>query len=134
VKRYAFTLFALLAACGGGSSAPPASAPTSNVSPSPAPPANAPAASPSSFSFSSGTEQNLTVTESGYTGTFTESDTCNPYSGEIASVVAGAHSAGSATYAVTPVGAGACAIRVTDTAGNATAVNVTVSTAAITVQ
>lgn len=139
MKRYALTLVALLAACGGGSapstlavsaSASPSTTATPTGSPTQA---AAPAASPSSLAFESGSAQNVTVTESGYTGSFTESDTCNPASGKIASVVASATSTGSATYAVTPIAAGTCTITVLDTASHATAVNVTVSTAAITV-
>jgi hypothetical protein len=135
MKRYAFMLVALLGACGGGSSAV---APTLTTTPSPSPGGSvtsaSPAASPSSLAFSSGTAQNVTVTESGYVGAFTESDTCSPYAGEIAAVSPGVRAAGSATYAVTPEAAGMCAITVTDSQGRAAAVDVTVSTAAITVQ
>ena len=138
MKRCAFTLVALLAACGGGSSTPLAPATAASTSPSPSPSASggagSPAVSTSTLSFVSGAAQNVTVTESGYSGAFTESDTCNPYSGEIASIAAGAKSAGSATYAITPIGAGTCTITFADAAGHTTGVNVTVSTAAITVQ
>jgi hypothetical protein len=78
--------------------------------------------------------QQVTVSEPGYTGSFTESDTCNPYSGEIAAVAAGATSLGSATYNVTPMAAGSCTMTVTDSASHGVSITVTVSTAAITVQ
>ena len=77
----------------------------------------------------------LSVTESGYTGTFHESDTCTPLTGAIATVsAAGSPPAGSATYSVAPVGPGTCQITVADGTGRTTTVPVTVSTAAVTVQ
>ena len=140
MKRLAFALIALLAGCGGGGGstlATPVTLPTTGASSTPSATATPPpplAVSTQALSFSSGTAQNLTVTESGYSGAFTESDTCNPYSGEVASVVASTSSAGSATYAVTPMGAGTCAITFTDASARTATVDVTVSTAAITVQ
>lgn len=135
MKRFAFALTALLAACGGGSSTPAAPVLSVSASPSPSPSSGAPVAiSPATLSFASSSAQRLAVSESGYTGAFSESDTCNPYSGEIAAVVAGSNGAGSATYAVTPVAAGTCTITITDATGRAAGVDVTVSTAAITVQ
>lgn len=136
MKRFAFALTALLTACGGGSSTPQAPMLSASAIPSPSPSATAAsvAISPTSLAFASGAAQSLAVSENGYTGTFTESDTCNPYGGEIAAVVTSSDGMGAATYAVTPIGAGACTITVTDAAGRAAGVDVTVSMAAITVQ
>lgn len=76
----------------------------------------------------------MAIGETSYTGTFTESDTCNPPSGAVATVVALSNASGTATYAVTPQGAGTCTITVTDTSGHGVAIPVSVSTAAISVQ
>jgi hypothetical protein len=86
------------------------------------------------MSFSSDAAQTVTVSESGYTGRFTESDNCNPYSGTIASVALASTATGAATYAVTPQGAGTCTVTISDASGKSVAVGVTVSIAAITVQ
>ncbi len=67
-------------------------------------------------------------------GTFTESNTCNPYTGQIASVAMTSSAAGSATFTLTPVAAGTCTITVSDNAGRNTSVSVSIATAAITVQ
>jgi len=140
MKRVAFSLMVTLAACGGGASsslpgsastATPSVAPTASATPTAAP---ALSAAPPSLAISSAAAQDVTITETGYSGTFAESDTCNPFSGVVASVSVASSSAGKATYAVTPLGAGTCAVTATDTAGRATSVNVTVSTAAIVVQ
>jgi hypothetical protein len=132
-----------LAACGGGGASAPAPIP---VSPAPSTPAATPTASPTpnsaaphasvtGVSFSSNATTTFTVTESAYTGAFHESDTCNPLTGEIAAVSsAGAPANGSATYSVTPIGAGTCQITVTDDAAASVTIPVTVSTAALTVQ
>lgn len=108
----------------------------SSPAPTPSTAASPPAiaASPSSLSFASGSAQTLDVSESGYTGGFTESDTCNPFSGEIAAVSAGSNGNGAATYAITPVAAGTCTVTVTDASNRTIAVQITVSTAAISVQ
>ena len=92
-------------------------------------------ASPASVAFASSTATTLSVSESGYTGTFHENDTCTPLTGAIATIAAaGSPPPGSATYSVTPVGPGTCQITVADSTGRTTTVPVTVSTAAITVQ
>jgi hypothetical protein len=135
-------LCALLAACGGaggGSSYTPSNpstgqtpAPTPTPSPTPTP-AAVPQASQSTVTFSSGSAQNVNVTESGYTGTFTESDTCNPLSGAIASVAPQSNAHGSATYAITPLSAGVCNVTISDTSGRGTTISVSVASAAITI-
>lgn len=138
----AFICIAVLAACGGGGgggatstppTSPPSTAPAVSPSPSPAPPQ----ASTTAISFSSNALQSLTVTETGYTKGFTESDTCNPLTGQIAAVspvVLASPPPGTATYNVSPINAGTCAITVTDAGGQSVTVPVNVSTAAITVQ
>jgi len=75
----------------------------------------------------------FSVSQSGYSGGFTESDTCSPLSGTIASVVANANAV-PASYTVTPVGAGTCTITISNAAGGAVTLGVTVSTAAVVVQ
>jgi hypothetical protein len=135
---------AALSACGGGGGgspqlAPPSNAPTSSptVSPSSSPsaaPGSSPQASTSSIDFQSGTKQTFNVTESGYTGAFTESDTCNPLTGQIATVTTLSNAHGAATIQVAPIGPGTCSITVGDSSGLNTTVSVSVATAAITVQ
>jgi hypothetical protein len=131
MKHLAFALTIVLAACGGGGGGSSVALPSTQPS---AAPSNAPQASSNAVTFSSGTAQSVTVTESGYSGAFTESDTCNPLTGQIAAIAAGASSSGSQTYAVTPVSAGTCAVTVSDSTGKNVKIGVTVSTAAITVQ
>lgn len=127
-----------LSACGGGGTssaplAPPTLAPSAQPSPTPAP-AN-PQASVASIAFNTNAATTFTVTESGYNGTFRESDTCNPLTGEIAAVSAVASAtAGSASYSVAPTGAGSCQITISDGAGQSVPIPVTVSAAVITVQ
>jgi hypothetical protein len=77
--------------------------------------------------------QNVSVTESGYTGTFNESDTCHPLSGAIASVAAQSNASGAATYAITPLSAGVCNVTISDTSGRGTTISVSVASAAITI-
>lgn len=88
----------------------------------------------SSINFQSGTQQTFNVTESGYAGTFTESDSCNPLTGQIATVTTSSNAHGAATIQVAPVSAGTCSITVSDSSGRNTNVSVSVATAAITVQ
>ena len=142
---------AALAACGGGGSSTPSSSLVVPITPTPTPTASATAtptatptptptpapvlASPASVAFASNAATTLSVSESGYTGTFHESDTCTPLTGAIATVSAAASPpAGSATYSVAPVGPGTCQITVADGTGRTITVPVTVSTAAVTVQ
>jgi len=131
MKRAVFLLAVGLTSCGGGGSVTPG-APSTMASPTQSP--SSIVASTTSVAFSSGSAQNFTVSESGYAGSFTESDTCNPYAGRIATVVSAGSSSGSQTYTVTPDGAGTCEVTVRDTQGNSVAISVTVTVAAITVQ
>jgi hypothetical protein len=132
---------ALLTACGGGGGStytPSGNGPSSGQTPSPTPtasptPGPSPQASQSSVSFQSGSAQSVSVTESGYTGAFTESDTCNPLTGAIAGVAAQSNANGAASYAITPLSAGTCSVTVSDSAGHATTISVSVASAAITI-
>jgi hypothetical protein len=143
MRFVSLALCALLAACGGGggSSYNPSGpsggqtpAPTPTPSPTSTPtPAVAPQASQTTVTFSSGSAQNVSVTESGYTGAFHESDTCNPLSGAIAGVAATSNGNGTATYAITPLSAGVCNVTISDASGHGTTISVSVASAAITI-
>lgn len=144
IAALAVAFFAVpLVACGGSgggssptpvTSATPTSAP---ASPAPSPSATAsgvaPQTSTASIVFSSNAAVTFTVAEAGYAGAFTETDTCRPATGAIASVAAVA-GASPAAYAVTPLGAGTCSIAIADASGRTTSVTVVVSTASIGVQ
>jgi hypothetical protein len=144
VKRFLIAALlgaASLSACGGGTSSPaiapatlaPSAAPSAQPSATPAP--AAPQSSLASIDFSTNAATTLTVTESSYTATFRETDTCNPLTGQIAAVSAvPAPPPGSASYSVTPMGMGSCQITVSDAAGKSVSIPVTVSSALITVQ
>lgn len=134
-------LCAVIAACGGGGSSsytPPSSSggqtPTPAASPTPTPtPAPVPQASQTAVTFASGSAQNVNVTESGYTGTFIENDTCSPLSGAIASVATQSNANGAATYVITPLAAGTCNVTISDTSGRGTTISISVASAAITI-
>ena len=68
--------------------------------------------------------QTFNVSESGYSGTFTESDTCN---GTIATLSPTSAGGPSAAFTVTPQGAGNCTLTIKDSNGNSAAVSVTVT-------
>jgi hypothetical protein len=132
MKTAALLSIALLAACSGGSGyITGANAPDLDASLTVR---SALRANPGSITFQSGKPRKVTVTQPGYTGSFSKRDTCNPFAGEIAAVTSGTASPGSATYIVTPVGAGTCAITVRDKQGKSVNVVVKVTTAAVTVQ
>jgi len=78
--------------------------------------------------------QQFSVTEPGYAGRYTESDTCNPYTGQIAAVATVANGNGAASYSVTPINAGTCTVTISDGAGRSSSVSVSIAAAAITVQ
>jgi hypothetical protein len=65
------------------------------------------------------------VTEAGYAGAFSETDSC----AGIATVATA-----SPTFTVTPVAAGTCSIKISDTAQHFVAVPVTVTTSGLVVQ
>jgi hypothetical protein len=128
-------------ACSGGNTttyvyvtASPSGAPTSSPTSTPtAPPAGVLSANPTSLSIN-GTgasyAQNIYVQETGYTGAFSESDTC----ATIATVTPSNGAGPATTFTVTPSAAGTCAAKFADTNGNQTSVAVTVTTTGFTVQ
>ena len=134
-----------ITACGGGgggnaaplpvATATPSTQPTATPSPVPTatPAPVTPQASATTLAFASNAPATLTVTETGYTGAFVETDSCAPLTGTIATVHANA-TVGTASFTITPTGAGTCQISVSDSAGHAVVVPVTVSTFAVTVQ
>lgn len=71
--------------------------------------------------------QTFNVSESGYLGTFTETDNCNPGAGTIATVAPGSAGGPNATFTVTPQGAGSCTITITDSNSHSAAVSIGVS-------
>jgi hypothetical protein len=110
-------LCALVTACGGGSSSSPNTTPPTTAPTSPL------VLAPTSLTFVAGganAAQTVTVTETNYTGAFTESDTC----GTFATVSTQSASGPSATYTVTPLAAGTCTITVHDANGQKGAVAV----------
>ncbi|HVS45493.1 MAG TPA: hypothetical protein VMS32_02395 [Verrucomicrobiae bacterium] len=66
--------------------------------------------------------------EIGYTGAFTESDTCNPSGGTIATVAPSSGSGPSFTFTVTGVAAGTCAATFADSNGQRVTTNIGVTT------
>jgi len=110
-------LCALVTACGGGSSSSPNTTPPTTAPTSPL------VLAPTSLTFVAGganAAQTVTVTETGYTGAFTETDTCSA----LATVTTQNASGPSATYTVTPLAAGTCTITAHDTNGQKGAVAV----------
>jgi hypothetical protein len=122
-QRATLASIVVSAACALGISActPATGYTAAAVTPAPTPP-GALAVKPTSLTFI-GTGAALATTfsasETGYTGAFTESDTCSG----IASVAAGA--AGS--YTITPSGAGTCSVTITDSYAQKAAVAVSVT-------
>jgi hypothetical protein len=119
-------LCTLATACGGSSASPATTLPTT-----------APVAplvlAPKSLAFSASganAAQTVSVSETGYAGAFTETDTCSG----IASVSPADGSGPSATYTVTPLAAGTCTITIHDTNGqkSAVAVGITITQGSVT--
>lgn len=135
MKRLALLSMMLLAACSGGSGFTTPSAPDNDATGQTMKNGSVsePHASPASVVFTSAAPRKVKVTEPGYKGGFSERTTCDPLAGAIAVVARTATAAGSATYAVTPEGAGTCAISFHDAKGKAVNVSVRVTSAAITV-
>ncbi|MGC8485710.1 MAG: hypothetical protein ACP5O6_08775, partial [Candidatus Baltobacteraceae bacterium] len=70
------------------------------------------------------------VTETGYTGTFTESDTCST----IATVTPSSGTGPSFTFTVTGVNAGTCTATFADTNGQQVTANIGVTTTGVVIQ
>jgi len=114
--------YVIYQAVGGSVSTPP---PSPSPSPTPAPLA----VSPAGLSFTaSGASyaQTFAASEPGYTGAFTETDTCNPGTA-IATVSAASGPGPTANFTVTPQSAGSCTITVHDTNGQTSTVTVGVT-------
>jgi len=124
--------YVIYQAVGGSVPTPsPTLSPSPSPSPSPTPtPTPAPLAlSPAALSFTaSGASyaQTFAASESGYTGAFTETDTCNPGTA-IATVSAASGPGPTANFTVTPQSAGSCTITVHDTNGQTSTVTVGVT-------
>jgi len=142
---------AIFAGCdSGGSSSPPFSSGNVVATPTPTPgatntptpvPTNTPTASPTpspvpapiggsaaSLNFTVvGNSQQFTVTENNYTGPLNAANG-SPSCAGIATFSPASGTGPSATFTVTAVGAGTCAIVVTDNHGGSVGVNVTVTT------
>jgi hypothetical protein len=105
-------LCALATACGGGSTA---SAPLPATTPPPTTP-GALVLTPTTLNFlasGASSAQTFSADETGYTGAFTETDTCNA----LATVSTPSSSGPAATYTVVPLGAGTCTITIRDSNG-----------------
>lgn len=117
-------LLALDAGCGGGSSG---TSPVPGAIATPSGPIGLNTNGLSFIAAGSPNAQAFTASESGYSGTFTESDTCHPAAGTIATVAPANANGPSATFTVTPQSAGSCAVTVTDAYGQTSAVTVGVT-------
>src|ERR1700730_9315760 len=107
--------------------ATPTPTPTPTATPTPGPaPVVVPA--PTSLAFTglgAPSAGSVSVTEAGYAGAFSETDSC----AGIATVATA-----SPTFTVTPVAVGTCSIKISDTAQHSVAVPVTVTTSGLVVQ
>jgi hypothetical protein len=133
VRRFFTSCAAALAACvlacgcggGGGSSQPAFAAPAPTPSPSPTPPPAGPlAASQSTATFSlAGQSAPVTVNEPGYTGIVSaDASAC----ASVASVAPASANA-PATFSVTALGSGSCAIAFVDVYGQRATVQIGVT-------
>lgn len=78
--------------------------------------------------------QNILVQESGYSASFSEADTCNPSSGQIATIATSSASGPSATYSATGVNAGTCTATFSDGSGQKQTISISVTTSGWTIQ
>jgi hypothetical protein len=114
----------------------PAATPTPAESPTPVASATptatpSPVISPASLAFTSaGVSLPLVLTETGYIGVLTESDTCSG----IATVSPATGTGPSATFTVTSVAAGTCNVTITDSAGRFATAAIGVTTLGVTIQ
>jgi hypothetical protein len=98
--------------------------PTPTPSPTPAPVVPVPTAI-AFTGLGAANAQSVSVTESGYSGTFSEADSC----AGIATIATA-----SPKFTVTPIAVGTCSITISDTAQHSVAVAVTVTTSGLVVQ
>ncbi|MHB8177882.1 MAG: hypothetical protein ACYDA5_09640 [Vulcanimicrobiaceae bacterium] len=118
---------------GASSSPPPLQNVTVGTGPGPTPLTVTPATL-SLYGAGAANAQSFVVSESGYTRTLTESDTCNPSAGQIATVSPTGGSGPSLTVTVTGVAAGSCSATFTDAYGSTASVAITVTTSGWTIQ
>lgn len=133
LARRFFATSTALAACvlacgcggGGGGAAPAFVAPAPTPTPSPTPPPGgplAPSASSAAFSLA-GQSATVTVTEPGYTGSVVADGTACTHVATVAPAAANAP----ATFTITAIGSGACALAFADVFGQRTTVQVGVT-------
>lgn len=145
---YALALALMLGGCAGGlnilapgTSAPPTSTPgstptpgpTSTPTPTPTPALGLVISTPTSFNFvavGTGYAQDLDITQSNFSGTYAEADTCTG----IVTVSPTSNTGGAAVYHVTPVAAGTCQITITGGGSMQAVVGVTVTTNRVIIQ
>jgi hypothetical protein len=137
---YAFTVYTPASiVTPSPSPTPTAPPPTPTPTPTAPPPTPTPTptakpvlvASPAAVNFGATTDpaQTVTVTEAGYTGAFSQSNTCGSGSTAIAVVTATTGAPGSQAYKVAPgTTAGVCTMTVSDGSGNSVAVPITLTT------
>ncbi len=107
--------------------------PSPSASPSPSPTPNPMGIAPSTLALTgtgASNAQTLVVTETGYTGSFTESDTCST----IATVTPSSGTGPSFTFTVTGVAAGTCSATFADTNGQHVTANIGVTTTGVVIQ
>jgi hypothetical protein len=100
-------------------------------------PQGTPAAAPATvliYGAGAANAHTIVVTETGYAGTYTESDTCNPGTGPIATIALTSGSGASVTYTVTGISAGICAATFTDAFGQQTSSTIYVTLTSLGVQ
>ncbi len=110
-----------------------AASPSPSPSPSPSSPPAPMGIAPSTLALTgtgASNAQTLVVTETGYTGSFTESDTCST----IATVTPSSGTGPSFTFTVTGVAAGTCSATFTDTNGQHVSANIGVTTTGVVIQ
>ena len=78
--------------------------------------------------------QTIVVQETTYTGVFSEMDTCNPSSGQLATIVTTNPAGPSANYTVTGVIAGTCSAIFSDSTNQHITVTITVTTSGFGIQ
>jgi hypothetical protein len=110
----------------------PAPVPTPSPTPTPTPPPpGVLAVNPTSvqiYNLGASYAQNISVQEPTYTGAFSESDTCNPGSGQIATIASGNPNGPTATFVATGIASGTCNATFSDTNNQHETISITVTT------